>query len=146
MASIRFNLNGKATSASYEPGMHLLEVLREQCGTMSAKDGCAPEGTDRMPEIVRQILEPRDVSYVPHILGRSIDAAEREPRRAARGVRLHAVPDVLRRFHVDMEGELRRHLAFRGASPNECAQASAPAGHAVPDVGYAASHVRTRRV
>ena len=44
MPTIRFNLNGKATDASYEPGMHLLEVLREECGIVSAKNGCAPEG------------------------------------------------------------------------------------------------------
>jgi len=31
--------------ASYQPGMHLLEVLREECGIVSAKNGCAPEGT-----------------------------------------------------------------------------------------------------
>src|SRR2546425_1418331 len=45
MPSITFNLNGKVARASYEPGMHLLEVLREECGIVSAKDGCAPEGT-----------------------------------------------------------------------------------------------------
>jgi CO/xanthine dehydrogenase Mo-binding subunit/aerobic-type carbon monoxide dehydrogenase small subunit (CoxS/CutS family) len=41
---IKFTLNGKLTVASYEPGMHFLEVLREECGIVSAKDGCAPEG------------------------------------------------------------------------------------------------------
>ena len=44
MPDIRFTLNGKETTASYEPGMHLLEVLREECGIVSAKNGCAPEG------------------------------------------------------------------------------------------------------
>ena len=44
MPKIRFHLNGKSTEASYEPGMHLLEVLREECGIISAKNGCAPEG------------------------------------------------------------------------------------------------------
>jgi xanthine dehydrogenase molybdenum-binding subunit len=41
---LRFTLNGQPTEASYEPGMHLLEVLREECGVTSAKNGCAPEG------------------------------------------------------------------------------------------------------
>jgi xanthine dehydrogenase molybdenum-binding subunit len=41
---LQFTLNGKAAEASYEPGMHLLEVLREECGVVSAKNGCAPEG------------------------------------------------------------------------------------------------------
>jgi len=45
MPSISFNLNGKPVVAAYEPGMHFLEVLREECGVVSAKDGCAPEGT-----------------------------------------------------------------------------------------------------
>ena len=42
--TLRFTLNGKSTEATYETGMHLLEVLREQCGVVSAKNGCAPEG------------------------------------------------------------------------------------------------------
>src|SRR5213592_3164523 len=45
MPKITFHLNGKVTEASCEPGMHFLEVLREECGIVSAKDGCAPEGT-----------------------------------------------------------------------------------------------------
>jgi CO/xanthine dehydrogenase Mo-binding subunit/aerobic-type carbon monoxide dehydrogenase small subunit (CoxS/CutS family) len=45
MPRIEFNLNGRVTEAAYEPGMHFLEVLREECGVVSAKNGCAPEGT-----------------------------------------------------------------------------------------------------
>lgn len=45
MPKIRFTLNGRPTEASYEPGMHFLEVLREECSVVSAKNGCAPEGT-----------------------------------------------------------------------------------------------------
>ena len=45
MPTVQFNLNGRPTEASYEPGMHFLEVLREECGVVSTKDGCAPEGT-----------------------------------------------------------------------------------------------------
>jgi len=44
MPTVHFTLNGTATEASYEPGMHLLDVLRESCGVVSAKNGCAPEG------------------------------------------------------------------------------------------------------
>src|SRR5262249_40148914 len=44
MPNIKFTLNGRETEAPYEPGMHLLEVLREECGVVSAKNGCAPEG------------------------------------------------------------------------------------------------------
>src|SRR5260221_11243589 len=45
MLKAKFNLNGKPVEVPYEPGMHLLEVLREECGIVSTKNGCAPEGT-----------------------------------------------------------------------------------------------------
>lgn len=45
MPKLRFKLNGQPIDASYETGMHFLEVLREECGVISAKNGCAPEGT-----------------------------------------------------------------------------------------------------
>ncbi len=44
MPTVTFTLNGRQTSVPYEEGMHLLEVLREECGVTSAKDGCAPQG------------------------------------------------------------------------------------------------------
>jgi xanthine dehydrogenase molybdenum-binding subunit len=44
MPRIQFTLNGQPVEAPYEPGMHFLEVLREECGIVSAKSGCAPEG------------------------------------------------------------------------------------------------------
>jgi selenium-dependent xanthine dehydrogenase len=44
MPKINFVLNGKPVTASYEPGMNFLEVLREECRITSAKNGCAPEG------------------------------------------------------------------------------------------------------
>jgi CO/xanthine dehydrogenase Mo-binding subunit/aerobic-type carbon monoxide dehydrogenase small subunit (CoxS/CutS family) len=45
MPKTSFTLNGKHTTCSYEPGMHFLEVLREEGGVVSPKNGCAPEGT-----------------------------------------------------------------------------------------------------
>jgi len=45
MPNLNFTLNGKRTTCAYEPGMHFLEVLREECGIVTAKNGCAPEGT-----------------------------------------------------------------------------------------------------
>ena len=44
MPETTFTLNGNPTTVSYEPGMDFLEVLREECGVVSAKNGCAPEG------------------------------------------------------------------------------------------------------
>jgi xanthine dehydrogenase molybdenum-binding subunit len=44
MATLSFTLNGKPLSTVYEDGMHFLQVLREECGVTSVKDGCAPQG------------------------------------------------------------------------------------------------------
>ena len=44
MPTITFTLNGHETTADYEEGMHFLELLREECGVTSPKDGCAPQG------------------------------------------------------------------------------------------------------
>ncbi|MDH3497161.1 MAG: selenium-dependent xanthine dehydrogenase [Gemmatimonadota bacterium] len=44
MPDVSFTLNGRPTTAAYEKGMHFLEVLREECGVTSPKDGCAPQG------------------------------------------------------------------------------------------------------
>ena len=42
---MRFNLNGRPIDIQPRPGASLLEVLREDCGLRSMKDGCAPEGS-----------------------------------------------------------------------------------------------------
>ena len=44
MPKVTFRLNGQETTARYEEGMHFLEVLREECGVTSPKDGCSPQG------------------------------------------------------------------------------------------------------
>ncbi len=44
MPTIQFTLNGRETTVAYEEGMHFLELLREECGVTSPKDGCAPQG------------------------------------------------------------------------------------------------------
>jgi selenium-dependent xanthine dehydrogenase len=45
MVAVRFTLNRKPVEADVRPGMSLLELLREECGVTSVKDGCAPEGS-----------------------------------------------------------------------------------------------------
>ena len=42
---MRFNLNGRTVDVRPRPDASLLEVLREDCGLRSMKDGCAPEGS-----------------------------------------------------------------------------------------------------
>jgi selenium-dependent xanthine dehydrogenase len=41
---IEFTLNATQRAANIEDGMSLLEVLRDQCGVISPKDGCSPQG------------------------------------------------------------------------------------------------------
>ncbi len=43
---MQFTLNGQPMSAELrQPDMHLLDLLRDECGITSVKDGCAPEGS-----------------------------------------------------------------------------------------------------
>jgi xanthine dehydrogenase molybdenum-binding subunit len=42
---VEFTLNGAPVAVDVRDGASLLDVLREQCGVTSPKDGCAPEGS-----------------------------------------------------------------------------------------------------
>ena len=42
---ITFTLNGEPFTARIEDGLSLMEVLREQAGLISPKNGCAPQGS-----------------------------------------------------------------------------------------------------
>lgn len=42
---MRFNLNGHLVDIRPRPGASVLDLLREDCGLRSMKDGCAPEGS-----------------------------------------------------------------------------------------------------
>jgi xanthine dehydrogenase molybdenum-binding subunit len=42
---VEFTLNGRSVAVDVRDGTSLLDVLREQCGLISPKDGCAPEGS-----------------------------------------------------------------------------------------------------
>jgi len=44
MATLVFVLNGHEISTEYEVGQHFLEVLRENLGITTVKDGCSPQG------------------------------------------------------------------------------------------------------
>ncbi|MEW5983639.1 MAG: molybdopterin cofactor-binding domain-containing protein [Acidobacteriota bacterium] len=43
--TVSFTLNGRPLTAAVEPGMSLMDVLREQAGLISPKNGCAPQGS-----------------------------------------------------------------------------------------------------
>jgi selenium-dependent xanthine dehydrogenase len=42
---MRLTLNGRHTEVPARPGASLLDLLRDECGLRSMKDGCAPEGS-----------------------------------------------------------------------------------------------------
>mgnify|MGYP001814345993 FL=1 len=44
MARLVFILNGHEVSTGYDEGQHFLDVLRENLGITTVKDGCAPQG------------------------------------------------------------------------------------------------------
>ncbi len=39
-----FTLNGHEVTTDFEEGQHFLDVLRENLGITTVKDGCAPQG------------------------------------------------------------------------------------------------------
>src|ERR1044071_251273 len=43
-STIEFTLNGSNRAVEIEDGVSLLEVLRDNCGLISPKDGCSPTG------------------------------------------------------------------------------------------------------
>jgi xanthine dehydrogenase molybdenum-binding subunit len=45
MNTIAFTLNGSQHTASVSTGSSLMDLLREQCGLISPKNGCAPQGS-----------------------------------------------------------------------------------------------------
>jgi len=44
LAKVEFALNGRATTVEVDARASMLDVLRDHCGAISVKDGCAPEG------------------------------------------------------------------------------------------------------
>jgi len=44
MPTVIFTLNGHQVSTDYEDGQHFLDVLRENLGITTVKDGCSPQG------------------------------------------------------------------------------------------------------
>lgn len=139
MSKVSFTLNGKPTQASYEPGMHFLEVLREECGIVSAKNGCAPEGAcgcctillDGRPSL-SCLLKPEDME------GHEV-------------VTLEGIPEELRRVLSEafvLEGGMQcgfctpgilvraSSLVMRGATGDRQDIAQALTGHLCRCTGY----------
>jgi xanthine dehydrogenase molybdenum-binding subunit len=140
MPKTHFTLNGQSVCASSEPGMHLLEVLREECGIVSAKDGCAPEGACGCCAIL--------------VDGQPVLACRRKPEQmeARDVVTLEAIPEELRRVLSEaflLEGGVQcgfcipgilvraAPLLLRGRTRDRAAVAHALSGHLCRCTGYA---------
>ena len=139
MSRITFRLNGKETTTSYEPGMHLLEVLREECGVTSCKNGCAPEGACGC--------------CLVHIDGKPALSCLRKPEQmAGHDIRtLEGLPERTRRIIADafvLEGGVQcgfcipgivmraAHLIEQGKSGDREAIKKALDGHICRCTGY----------
>jgi selenium-dependent xanthine dehydrogenase len=140
LPKVNFTLNGNPTEVSYEPGMHFLEVLREDCGILSPKNGCAPEGTCGCCAIL--------------VEGRPVLACLRKPEQMQGHdvVTLEGVPEEMRRvlseaFVVEggvqcgfcIPGILVRgsSLLRQGCTDDREAVAKALDGHLCRCTGYA---------
>jgi CO/xanthine dehydrogenase Mo-binding subunit/aerobic-type carbon monoxide dehydrogenase small subunit (CoxS/CutS family) len=139
LPKVNFTLNGKPTAGSYEPGMDFLEVLREECGIVSAKNGCAPEGTCGCCAIL--------------VDGRPVLACLRKPEQMEGHdvVTLEGVPEEMRRVLGEafvLEGGVQcgfcipgilvraSSLLRQGCTNDRVAVAKALTGHLCRCTGY----------
>jgi len=139
MPTVTFTLNGRETTAAYEEGMHLLEVLREECGVTSAKDGCAPQGVcgcctvlvDGRPALAC-LKKPGDVA------GRSVVTLEGIPERQREVLARAFVQEGAVQCGYCTPGIVVRasSLLERGKAGDRDAVAHALAGHTCRCTGY----------
>ena len=96
---LAFVLNGRSVSVEVRDGQRLLDVLRDQCGLRSMKDGCAPEGSCGACTIL--------------VNGRAVVSCAQDAARVAGGevVTLEGLPEASRSLWVD---------AFLAAGAAQC--------------------------
>jgi len=140
MPKVHFNLNGESAAAAYEPGMNFLDVLREECGVTSCKNGCAPEGTCGCCAVM--------------VDGRPVLACLRQPEHVEghEVATLEGVPEEMRRVMAEafaLEGGVQcgfcipgivvraAGLLKQGRTDDREAVAQALAGHLCRCTGYA---------
>ncbi len=139
MPTVTFTLNGRETTVPYEEGMHVLEVLREECGVTSLKDGCAPQGVCGCCTV---LVDGRPalacLKKPPEIAGRSVVTLEGIPE-AERAVLARAfVQEGAVQCGYCTPGIMVRasSLLERGKSGDRDAVAKALAGHICRCTGY----------
>ena len=140
MPRITFTLNGQPATANYEPGMHFLEVLREECAIVSAKNGCAPEGAcgccavliDGQP-VLACLRKPE------HIEGRDVVTLEGLPERmrSVLGEAFALEGGVQCGFCIPGIAVRASHLMRKGETEDRDRVARALASHLCRCTGYA---------
>jgi aldehyde oxidoreductase len=140
MPVVHFKLNGEQTTAAYEPGMHFLEVLREECGVLSPKDGCSPQGScgcctilvDAQP-VLACLRKPE------HMEGREVVTLEGLPRDLRRVLAEAFVREGAIQCGYCIPGIVVRAAALirQGATRDRQAVAQALSGHLCRCTGYA---------
>jgi len=139
MPEVSFSLNGVARTLAYESGTHVLELLREQCGITSPKDGCAPQGycgccailVDGRPTLAC-LRDPETLS------GKAVTTLEGIPERQ-REVLAHAfVKDGAVQCGYCIPGIVMRasSLLERGHATDPDAVAKALSGHLCRCTGF----------
>ena len=140
MPQITFTLNGRPATATYEPGMHFLEVLREECAIVSAKNGCAPEGAcgccailvDGQP-VLACLRKPE------HMQGRDVVTLEGLPERMRNvlGQAFALEGGVQCGFCIPGIAMRASHLIQKGETEDRDSVAKALASHLCRCTGYA---------
>jgi xanthine dehydrogenase molybdenum-binding subunit len=139
MPTLSFRLNGHDRHVPYEEGMHLLDILREECGVVSPKDGCAPQGTCGCCTVLLDGTPVLSCLKKPeHVEGREVTTLEgisHEERRILAEAFVHegaiqcgfCIPGIVLRA---------KSLLDRGVTDDRDAVAKALSGHLCRCTGY----------
>lgn len=139
MPKLSFTLNGKATTVSYEKGMHFLEVLRDNCGILSPKDGCSPQGYCGCCTILVDDRPALACLQAPENMeGRRVATLEGIPERMRRVLAQSFVQEGAVQCGYCMPGILVRasSLIEHGHARDRAAVAQALSGHLCRCTGY----------
>ncbi|MEM7582291.1 MAG: selenium-dependent xanthine dehydrogenase [Acidobacteriota bacterium] len=138
MPEVTFQLNGRQTKVAYEEGMHFLEVLREQCGIKSAKDGCAPQGYCGCCKIMVDGRPTLSCLRRPEQLeGREVTTLEGVPEAKLRVLADAFVQDGGVQCGFCTPGIMMRATALLDGEPDRDRIAKGLAGHLCRCTGYA---------
>ena len=137
MPEITFTLNGQEATVPYEEGMHFLELLREECGITSAKDGCAPQGYCGCCKIMVDGRPTLSCLRKPEQMeGRDVVTLEGVPEEKIRILSEAFVQDGGVQCGFCTPGIVMRAASLLDGEPNKDKIAKGLAGHLCRCTGY----------